>query len=129
MDLDGAPETVMSFPAGSTQACPSRLIPYGIRMPRPVAGSTAETDVTLREPRVSCLVTGVAMATSETGFTGAVPVPSHPKLIVPIGARRVPSWRMVDACTESVPPAERGSGRAIPPRMVTEPLWSPPPSV
>jgi hypothetical protein len=77
-------------------------------------GSMAETEVTLSEPRVRLAVTGAAERFPATGFSGAVPVPSQPRLMFPSGERRIPFWLMVAAWTLRVPPAENGSGRAEP---------------
>src|SRR5215472_1441153 len=89
IDFAGTPPAVMSTPVGSIQFVPFASSPNGIVSVAPVIGSTAETDVTLVDPSVSCCATGTPVP--EIKSTGEVPLPSQPRLIVPIGARRVPS--------------------------------------
>jgi len=114
--LEGMAPTVMSLPAGSIQLLPSVLMPYGMMSSLPVTGSTADTEVVLVFPRTRFCVVGTARVVPAIGLTGAVPVPSQPKLITPIGDRRVPPCVMVEAYTDRVPPAgewQRPCGAAL----------------
>src|SRR5262249_25444954 len=88
IDFAGTPPAVTSIPVGSIQAVPLRSSPYGMVNASPVTGCTAGTEVTLLDPSVSCVAIGTAVR--EIKSMGPAPVPSQPRLIVPIGARSVP---------------------------------------
>src|SRR5262249_50831933 len=88
IDLEGTPPAVMSIPLGSIQVAPLISRPKGIVSALPEAGANAETEGALVDPKDRRFATGTAVP--EIKSTGGVPVPSQPRLIVPIGARSVP---------------------------------------
>jgi hypothetical protein len=61
----------------------------------PVVGLSAETEVTLPGPSVTCWAT--ATACPEIKSLGPVPSPFQPMLIVPSGARKTPFWVIFEA--------------------------------
>ena len=79
---------VMSVPEGSIHAVVPRFNPYGSVTALPVTGSMDETEPTLPAPSTSCEATGTAWLVM--GSFGAEPLPSQPRLIVPVGARSTP---------------------------------------
>ena len=111
--LEGNPTEAISTPVGSIHWVPLMMMPYGMVTPSPLSGSMAEMLVLPEDPSVRVSVTGTEtpsrIPAPLTGSLGEAPVPSHPRLIVPKGERRVPFWVMVEAYRPNSPPAERGS--------------------
>ena len=105
----------MLTPLGSIHDCPSGLIPNGLIQSLPVS-SMPETEVTLVELSLRLLVMGEridelaigSMGESKTVLEGFRSLPSHPRMMDPMGALRIPFWTMLAAWIESSPPAESG---------------------
>ena len=86
---------VMSRPVGSIHVTPFTLIPKGITSGAPSSGLIAETDVML--PGASVMFSDFAKASPVIGFTGPVPSPFQPRLMLPSGTRSAPPCTMRDA--------------------------------
>ena len=111
----GNPPAVTSTPRGSIHDKPLGVSPKGMVNP------SAETDVVEAAPKTKFAVAGKAAAAPVTALAGAAPDPSHPRVMLPSGARRVPRWSMLAAINRRLPPAESGAPAAPEESTVIDP--------
>ena len=82
---------------------------------------SAETDVVEAAPKTKFAVAGRAAAAPVAALAGAAPDPSHPRVMLPSGARRVPCWSMLAAINRRLPPADSGAPDAPAPETTIDP--------